>query len=194
MSTNKIEDLDEALIRAGRADRLIKFTNITKEQAQEMFYAAYTGTRWKPHVTVDESTHQVEDYTDEDITRLAKEFSDKIHNEEVSPALLQQYFKDFRAEPRLALSELDKWMEDPRAYCKSVFSTSIEKAPRSGTHSGGNSRLRLLNEASMGEKPSSVVEDLMSLDDLGGYEQPACFDREFEEKLVSLRGPLLNVS
>ncbi|PSR83515.1 hypothetical protein BD289DRAFT_453816 [Coniella lustricola] len=178
MTTNHIENLDEALIRTGRADRIVTFNNTTKQQAADMFINAYSGTRWtggkryrrriqdsktpssqtgqstspetalassqkqpqqthkdtvpdKKNATQeidkkqkekedddDDVDNDVEDWTDEDIALLAKQFSDKIRDTEFSPALLQQYFKDFRAEPRRAVKELGAWMEDPRGYRK----------------------------------------------------------------------------
>ncbi|KAF3760600.1 P-loop containing nucleoside triphosphate hydrolase protein, partial [Cryphonectria parasitica EP155] len=99
MTTNHIENLDEALIRTGRADRIISFTKTTKKQAEDMFINALKHP-------------EMEDWTDEDIYVLAKEFSDKIQDAKFSPALIQQYFKDFRAEPRRAVQELEEWMKD----------------------------------------------------------------------------------
>lgn len=139
MSTNNMEALDEALIRAGRADRIIAFTNVTKKQARDMFVAAYTGARWvtqqrrlPPHDTYtpptlaperppDVEEEEKEDWGEEDIAGLAEEFSDRIRDQEFSPALLQQFFKDFRAEPRRAVQEVDVWMENPRAYRKPLL-------------------------------------------------------------------------
>lgn len=120
MTTNHIESLDEALIRTGRADRIITFTNATKKQARDMFLNAYSGTRWGQHMSPETRLKhpEMEDWTDQDIRELAEEFSTTIHDEEFSPALIQQYFKDFRAEPRRAVKELEEWMKDPRGYRK----------------------------------------------------------------------------
>lgn len=120
MTTNHIESLDEALIRTGRADRIITFTNATKSQARDMFVNAYSGTRWGQHMSRETRLKhpEMEDWTDEEIRDLAEEFSATIHDEEFSPALIQQYFKDFRAEPRRAVKELEEWMKDTRGYRK----------------------------------------------------------------------------
>lgn len=115
MTTNHIETLDEALIRTGRADVIVTFTNVTKKQAVDMFINIYSGERWIPY---EPGKPDVEDWTEDDIKRLADEFGAKIHDQTFSPALLQQYFKEFRAEPRRAVQEIDKWMEDPRGYRK----------------------------------------------------------------------------
>lgn len=115
MTTNHIEVLDEALIRTGRADIVVTFTNVTKQQAVDMFIHAYSGERWAPYQP---GNPQVEDWTEEDIKRLAEEFAAKIREKEFSPALLQQYFKEFRVEPRRAVQEVEKWMDDPRGYRK----------------------------------------------------------------------------
>ncbi|KAG6364592.1 hypothetical protein INS49_006194 [Diaporthe citri] len=115
MTTNHIETLDKALIRTGRADVIVTFTNVTKKQAVDMFINIYSGERWIPY---EPGKPDVEDWTEDDIKRLADEFGAKIHDREFSPALLQQYFKEFRVEPRRAVQEVDKWMENPRGYRK----------------------------------------------------------------------------
>lgn len=209
MSTNKIEELDEALIRAGRADRIIPFTNTTKSQAHDMFLGAYTGERWAPQTlsssaspAFDDDDPEVEDYTERDIAPLATAFAAKLHDEQFSPALVQQYFKDFRAQPRLALRELDAWMAEPRAYLKPTlrFPGVVARVARGGS-SSSSVYLSVQEAMPMEEAPGSTAgksgsaaEDLMSLDDLGGYEMPACFGRGAEENVVSARGPLLDVS
>ncbi|KAL1870690.1 hypothetical protein Daus18300_005010 [Diaporthe australafricana] len=115
MTTNHVEKLDEALIRTGRADVIITFTNVTKQQAVDMFVNAYSGERWVPY---QRGKPEVEDWTEETIKRLGDEFGSKIGDKELSPALLQQYFKEFRVEPRRAVQEMGKWMENPRGYRK----------------------------------------------------------------------------
>lgn len=115
MTTNQIETLDKALIRTGRADVIVTFTNVTKQQATDMFINTYSGERWIPYQL---GQPDVEDWTEDDILRLADEFGAKIHDQKFSPALLQQYFKDLRMEPRRAVQDMDKWMENPRGYRK----------------------------------------------------------------------------
>lgn len=85
-----------------------------------MFVNAYTGTRWGQHMppALRARHPEMEDWEDADIARLAGRFADEIRDGEFSPALLQQYFKDFRAEPRRAVQELGEWMKDPRGYRK----------------------------------------------------------------------------
>lgn len=216
MSTNKIDDLDEALIRAGRADRIIPFSYTTKAQAQDLFLAAYTGTRWQPHTGASLAAEpEVEEYDEQDIVQLAKEFADQIRDEEFSPALLQQYFKDFRAQPRLAIEELDAWMEDPRAYLKPALQSRLVSGGKALKN--GSDVLCLDRVKSPSPSPSvsakqcwcsgssagtsaveDVTEDLISLEDLGGYQEPSCFGQELEDSLVMLSpnpcGPLLDVS
>ncbi|CAN8097635.1 unnamed protein product [Discula destructiva] len=198
MSTNKIEALDEALIRAGRADRIINFTNTSKEQVRNMFIAAYTGTRWQPHTPNRDSARldpEVEEYTEENINQLAQDFSEKIRGEEFSPALVQQYFKDFRAQPRLALQELDKWMEDPRAYLKPMPPIPMmdDKEPKQGADA-----LLVSSEETRGRAKEicTAADDLVSLDDIGEYREPSCFSRDSEDSFVYMnpRGPLLDIS
>lgn len=115
MTTNHIETLDKALIRTGRADVIVTFTNVAKKQAADMFINIYSGERWIPY---EPGRPDVEDWTEDDIKHLADDFGAKIHDQQFSPALLQQYFKEFRVEPRRAVQEMDKWMQNPRGYRK----------------------------------------------------------------------------
>ncbi|KAI0006938.1 BCS1 N terminal-domain-containing protein [Xylariaceae sp. FL0662B] len=48
MTTNVPESLDDALIRPGRVDLQVQFTNATKEQAQELFIRMYDGDQGRP--------------------------------------------------------------------------------------------------------------------------------------------------
>lgn len=66
-----------------------------------------------------------EDWTDDEIRSLAKKFSATIHDMKFSPALIQQYFKDFRAEPRRAVQELEEWMKNPRGYRKPSLDSDV---------------------------------------------------------------------
>lgn len=115
-----MHDLDGALVRTGRADRIIEFTNATKEQAKDMFINAYTGKRWGQHRSLHNRMNhpEMEEWKDEEVKGLAVEFSTIIHDKKFSPALIQQYFKDFRTQPRGAVRHLDEWMKDPRGYRK----------------------------------------------------------------------------
>lgn len=198
MSTNKLEDLDEALIRTGRADRIVEFTNTTKEQARDMFTGAYTGVRWTEHRPAGGGhvapLHESEDWTDEDIALLAGEFSDKIRDQAFSPALIQQFFKDFRAQPRRAVRELDEWMKDPRAYRKPVQLGRLQVSDGASARAGSPNPSSGTSASVGASETSSAIEDLMSLDDLGGYQEPACFDPEAEANDAGLYGPLLDAS
>lgn len=79
----------------------------------------------------------MEDWEDADIPPLAADFADRILGGEFSPALLQQYFKDFRAEPRLAVREVEAWMEDPRAYRKPSLGPKPAAAAAAAPGAGG---------------------------------------------------------
>lgn len=152
MTTNHIEALDQALIRAGRADRFVLFTNASKDQAENLFKNAYMGERWRREqdteagalkeesrdyepksntttITNEKSklAAEAEQWTDQDIEDLAWQFAEKITDQGFSPALIQQYLKDFRVEPRRAVRELDEWMKSPREYIKPLRA-SVKKS------------------------------------------------------------------
>ncbi|KAI0398251.1 P-loop containing nucleoside triphosphate hydrolase protein [Xylariaceae sp. FL0594] len=50
MTTNRPESLDSALIRPGRVDLQVQFTNATKEQASELFLRIYDGDEERPRM------------------------------------------------------------------------------------------------------------------------------------------------
>lgn len=81
MTTNHMETLDEALIRTGRADVIVDFTNVTKKQAVNMFINIYSGERCIPYQP---DKPGIENWTEEEIKRLAKEFGSKIHDQKFS--------------------------------------------------------------------------------------------------------------
>ncbi|OTA67701.1 P-loop containing nucleoside triphosphate hydrolase protein [Hypoxylon sp. EC38] len=56
MTTNSPEQLDDALIRPGRVDLQVAFTNATREQAKELFLTMYEGGQGPPLSTISPSS------------------------------------------------------------------------------------------------------------------------------------------
>lgn len=135
MTTNKPEALDEALIRPGRVDLQVCFTNATRHQAKELFIRMYVDDTPKPvkqkdvNIDSDSSTVEVEDkvaaaalpttvFVDEppiatdELERVAAEFAAKISDGRlISPADIQGYLLKRKKTPRRAAAEVDVWVK-----------------------------------------------------------------------------------
>ena len=98
MTTNKPETLDEALIRPGRVDQQVEFTNATSNQARELFLRMY----------------ESEDSATSELPKLAMEFSSHIPDSMFSPAQLQGYLLMHQNTPRKALEGVEAWMRKTR--------------------------------------------------------------------------------
>lgn len=128
MTTNKPEALDEALIRPGRVDLQVCFTNATRHQAKELFIRMYVDDTPKPvkqkdvNIDPDSSTAAADDkakatapmltaFADE-LERVAAEFAAKIPDGRlISPAEIQGYLLKRKKTPRRAAAEVDVWVK-----------------------------------------------------------------------------------
>lgn len=90
---------------------------------------------------------------------------------------------------------LQSWINERRVlgrnYRKPIL-LSRDEEPQTSYVLPDIAQLLLSNDALV-DKTSSSIEDLMSLDNLGGYEKPSCFDTESEEDLVTFYRPLLDM-
>ena len=124
MTTNKPEELDEALVRPGRVDMQVGFTNATKQQAGELFHRMYEhatlrGTpqeqqRQKQRVSKlqDETCDGRWDLlpTDE-LKSIADEFAALFPEKVFSPAEIQGFLLKRKRQPRKALEDAPGWIE-----------------------------------------------------------------------------------
>ena len=131
MTTNKPENLDPALIRPGRVDLQVAFTNATQDQARELFermyeYDLHTGHAHapssppSPHTTVNgtavdgidgAASEEERLESREEISEIAKKFASKIPAGVFSPAELQGFLLKRKKTPKKALMEVGAWVE-----------------------------------------------------------------------------------
>ncbi|KAI0168152.1 BCS1 N terminal-domain-containing protein [Pestalotiopsis sp. NC0098] len=139
MTTNVPESLDEALIRPGRVDLQVGFTNATHTQVEELFirmYEADQGRRQQQppaaaaadghakgtangstngHVVAPETDSALKsgelDISVEELPAVARRFADKIPDGKFSPAEIQGYLLKRKKHPLKAVDEADKWVE-----------------------------------------------------------------------------------
>ncbi|KIY00228.1 uncharacterized protein Z520_03913 [Fonsecaea multimorphosa CBS 102226] len=134
MTTNKPNELDDALVRAGRISVRVGFKNASKKQAEEIFLrmylelpktsdlrgideaggaaAALTSTTTDQTSSSGDETEKVPDTMETAHLRsLAQKFSSLIPEGEFSPADLQDYLLVHKKDANKALAELPRWME-----------------------------------------------------------------------------------
>ncbi|OQU96598.1 hypothetical protein CLAIMM_02656 [Cladophialophora immunda] len=136
MTTNKPNELDDALVRAGRISVRVGFRNASKRQAEEIFLrmyldlptgsslrgieeaaaAAATNTATAPAPSSDSDTEKrnlelPDDMETARLRGLAQKFASLIPEGDFSPADLQDYLLIHKKDPEEALDELPQWME-----------------------------------------------------------------------------------
>lgn len=124
MTTNKPENLDPALIRPGRVDLQVAFTNATQDQARELFermyeYDLHTAHPPPPPTTADGTVNGINGAASEEeclksreeISGIAEKFASKIPAGVFSPAELQGFLLKRKKTPKKALMEVGAWVE-----------------------------------------------------------------------------------
>ncbi|KAK5993935.1 putative mitochondrial chaperone BCS1-B [Cladobotryum mycophilum] len=114
MTTNKPESLDEALIRPGRVDVQVCFTNATSTQATELFFRMYEASRPKTSMNGDlcgKHADELDSITKEEMKEIAEEFGRRIPEDTFSPAEIQGFLLKRKKCPRKALEDVAGWIE-----------------------------------------------------------------------------------
>ncbi|KAI1474203.1 BCS1 N terminal-domain-containing protein [Daldinia eschscholtzii] len=118
MTTNTPEQLDDALIRPGRVDLQVAFSNATQDQARELFVRMYEEDQPSSLPAPDpNSPHEKMesegglDIPVSDLPSVAEAFGAKIPDGEFSPAQIQGYLLKRKKQPRKALEEADMWVD-----------------------------------------------------------------------------------
>jgi len=130
MTTNHIEHLDPALVRAGRADRKIELPNATKDVAYRMFCMVFKRLPGDDDESADVETAAVGDTVkkvdrksgegdaeeDKVVERLAQDFAERTKEGgiELSPAEIQSFLLEHRGRPEVAVAKVEQWLERTR--------------------------------------------------------------------------------
>ncbi|KAH6611439.1 AAA ATPase [Trichoderma cornu-damae] len=126
MTTNKPEALDEALVRPGRVDVQVKFSNASSIQAGELFHRMYEASRLKETTktagmedmadkseqpTAKHVAEELDGITAEEMKAISEEFGQRIPEGVFSPAEIQGFLLKRKKFPRRALDEVPEWVE-----------------------------------------------------------------------------------
>ena len=113
MTSNRPDELEDALVRPGRVDVRVGFENASRQQTRDIFLNMY-----EPKIirSVEACTDAVEgaddgSEKDEELKRLAEVFADKVPERRCSPAELQDFILLYKKEPRRAVEEVEAWLE-----------------------------------------------------------------------------------
>lgn len=141
MTTNRPEQLDDALIRPGRVDHQVAFSNATQSQIKELFERMYSidlpPTKRPAPFTINPNTKPttklqapltppatpvtgastitttvgIDGLSSDELSEIAKAFASEIPDGMMSPAEIQGFLLKRKKDPRKALKEVGAWVE-----------------------------------------------------------------------------------
>ncbi len=139
MTTNHPQKLDAALIRPGRVDHQVAFSNATQSQVEELFQRMYTSdlprasiplistSPFKPPLSPnmlstppqtpiteigEEKRNGGEGLSEEEeLAQTARSFAVQVPDDMFSPAEIQGFLLKRKKEPRKAVEEIGEWVE-----------------------------------------------------------------------------------
>jgi mitochondrial chaperone BCS1 len=133
MTSNKPDALDEALVRAGRVDVWVEFSNATRTQIRDIFTNMYNPTgaykKRQKALSVNHNGDEASPENEEakatqailkqkstekhnEIRLLAEQFADKVPQGRFSPAELQDYLILHKNKPQAAIDGAGKWVTE----------------------------------------------------------------------------------
>ncbi|KAK4149897.1 putative mitochondrial chaperone BCS1-A [Chaetomidium leptoderma] len=104
MTTNHLDHLDRALIRAGRVDKKVEFPNADKDVIFRLFCMIFKQSEG-------DILDPKQPAEDETVEQYAHEFARKIPEREFSPAEIQSFLVEHRGSARVAVENVQEWID-----------------------------------------------------------------------------------
>lgn len=92
MTTNKIGEIDEAILRPGRVDLKLKFGNASTGQIKDLFTKFYS-----PDI--------------QGVTKFANDFATRVPADMFTPARIQEYLILYPRNPQHAITNVEDWVQ-----------------------------------------------------------------------------------
>lgn len=105
MSTNHIEKMEEALVRAGRVDIKVKLDWCSHSQTRDIFLRMYSQT-YKRRAASTEGQHT---FSQAALEEMAGKFAEQVPELQISPAELQDFILMRKSNPTKALEDIGEW-------------------------------------------------------------------------------------
>lgn len=105
MTTNHLETLDDALVRAGRVDIKVKLDWCARIQSRNIFLRMYSQNYKRPAGHA-EGHHN---YSQASLDEMAGKFSELVPEFQISPAELQDFILMRKSDPQKALDDIGDW-------------------------------------------------------------------------------------
>lgn len=100
MTTNHVDQLDDALVRPGRVDMKVHLGNISSKSAEEMFLRMFSP-----------DLGGASRYSNEFVQACASQFARQIPDDTLTPSRLQGFFQMHLDSPQDAVDNIAAWME-----------------------------------------------------------------------------------
>ncbi|KAK4148988.1 hypothetical protein C8A00DRAFT_19273, partial [Chaetomidium leptoderma] len=137
ITTNHLDYLDRALIRASRVDKRSKLLNTDKGVTFRLFYMIFKQSKGE----ILDPKQPAED--DETVKRYTRESASLIPEWEFSPAEIQSYLVEHRSSARVAVKKVQEWTDRTRAERSKIARTdsfvAVSQSAAKPTQASGGS-------------------------------------------------------